>query len=310
MRDCALKSHREGEAATQMPIERGRIGCTASESPEGARGPLQSFAFAIAKARGAFNAGESWLSFYEAKQAAYTELVAALPEIREVQDFWRYVQNMSPAAWLPIVEREVTRMTRTKSTRADWPKISRPGTETLTLGRWDELTTPEGRLTVAPADFWQLASGRTHSRVYPKTGVKCYACEKNIMAWSDLPALAEKRAGVPAKQKAWVCPDCCAFYVPLHPPPYLPRRLNPEDKQRPGWKCSECQTNLVSARNAKFCRACAATKKREANKASKRRKSAFISASVSTAQNADFGLSAVMSQNPLFAPNFAPRKSA
>jgi hypothetical protein len=71
--------------------------------------PLQGFASAIAKARSGFDSGGPWIAFYQAKQTAYAELIAALPEIEKVSHFWRYVQNMSPAEWLPIVERELIR---------------------------------------------------------------------------------------------------------------------------------------------------------------------------------------------------------
>jgi hypothetical protein len=55
--------------------------------------PLQGFASAIAKARSGFDSGGPWIAFYEAKQTAYAELIAALPEIEKVSHFWRYVQN-------------------------------------------------------------------------------------------------------------------------------------------------------------------------------------------------------------------------
>jgi hypothetical protein len=73
--------------------------------------PLQGFASAIAKARSGFDSGGPWIAFYEVKQAAYAELIAALPGIEKVSHFWRYVQSMSPAEWLPIVERELIRAT-------------------------------------------------------------------------------------------------------------------------------------------------------------------------------------------------------
>lgn len=56
----------------------------------------------------------AWLVFYEAKQTAYAKLVVALPQVEEIEDFWRYVQNMAPAAWLPIIERDIARITRSK----------------------------------------------------------------------------------------------------------------------------------------------------------------------------------------------------
>jgi hypothetical protein len=80
--------------------------------------PLQDFAQAVTEARKAFDADRdmaAWLVFYEAKQTAYTKLVATLPQIKAIEDdFWRYVQNMTPAAWLPIIEGEVARIRRMK----------------------------------------------------------------------------------------------------------------------------------------------------------------------------------------------------
>ena len=80
--------------------------------------PLQDFADTIMKARKAFNADGGiavWLVFYETKQSAYTKLEGALPQLKEIQDFWRYVQSMQAAEWLPIVETEVARITRRRS---------------------------------------------------------------------------------------------------------------------------------------------------------------------------------------------------
>jgi hypothetical protein len=71
---------------------------------------LQDFAQAVTEARKAFDAERdmaAWLVFYEAKQTAYTKLVAALPQVEAIESFWRYVQNMAPAAWLPIIEDEI-----------------------------------------------------------------------------------------------------------------------------------------------------------------------------------------------------------
>ena len=77
--------------------------------------PLQDFAQTVTKARRAFDANRSmaaWLVFYEAKQAAYAKLVAALPQVADIEDFWRYVQNMSAATWLPMLEREADRISQ------------------------------------------------------------------------------------------------------------------------------------------------------------------------------------------------------
>jgi hypothetical protein len=94
--------------------------------------PLQEFAHGMAEAHKVFNAGHgvaAWLVFYDAREAAYAKLVAALPQVKEIKDFWRYVQNMPPAAWLPVIEREILHITHTKHLCRDcgavavtWPK--------------------------------------------------------------------------------------------------------------------------------------------------------------------------------------------
>jgi len=92
--------------------------------------PLQEFARTVTEARTIFDAGRdmaAWLVFYEAKQGAYTELVAALPQVQEM-DFWRYVQNMPPVAWLPIIEGEISRITKSRClcARCQRVKVSWP----------------------------------------------------------------------------------------------------------------------------------------------------------------------------------------
>ena len=79
--------------------------------------PLQTFAQTVTETRKVFDASRdtaAWLVFYEAKQMAYAKLVAALPQVKEIEDFWRYVRNMAPAAWLPIIEDETLRITHSK----------------------------------------------------------------------------------------------------------------------------------------------------------------------------------------------------
>lgn len=79
--------------------------------------PLQDFAQAVTEARNAFDANRdvaAWLAFYEAKQTAYAKLVTALPQVEAIEDFWRYVQNMAPAEWLPIIESEILRITHSE----------------------------------------------------------------------------------------------------------------------------------------------------------------------------------------------------
>ena len=94
--------------------------------------PLQHFACAITQARKGFQADRrvtAWLVFYEATQLAYLKLVEAVPQVREIEDFWRYVQNMPASEWLPIIEAEVARITRERSVCHDcgaakiiWPE--------------------------------------------------------------------------------------------------------------------------------------------------------------------------------------------
>jgi hypothetical protein len=79
--------------------------------------PLQTFAQMVTETRKVFDASRdpaAWLVFYEAKQMAFVKLVAALPQVKEIEDLWRYVQNMAPTAWLPIIEDEISRITQSK----------------------------------------------------------------------------------------------------------------------------------------------------------------------------------------------------
>jgi hypothetical protein len=88
--------------------------------------PLHSFAQAFKEAQEMFEAGRNmtaWLLFYEAKQIAYAKLVAALPQVKEVEDFWRYVQSTAPALWLPIVEGEIARVTKSRCLCARCQKV-------------------------------------------------------------------------------------------------------------------------------------------------------------------------------------------
>jgi len=80
--------------------------------------PLQHFACAITQARKVFQADRcvtAWLVFYEATQLAYLNLLEDMPQVKEIDDFWRYVQNMPTTEWLPIIEAEVARVTRRRS---------------------------------------------------------------------------------------------------------------------------------------------------------------------------------------------------
>jgi hypothetical protein len=50
--------------------------------------PLQDFSYAVTEARKIFDAGHdlaAWLIFYEAKEAAYAKLVAALHRSRQLR---------------------------------------------------------------------------------------------------------------------------------------------------------------------------------------------------------------------------------
>ena len=39
-----------------------------------------------------------WLSFLETKQQLYRELGGVIPEVYNIPDFWRYVQDLKPEA--------------------------------------------------------------------------------------------------------------------------------------------------------------------------------------------------------------------
>jgi len=97
------------------PLQAAKAHCS-NYQPDGSAA-LQDFAHEVANARKVFDAGRTmsaWLVFYEAKELAYTKLVAAIPPVKEIEDFWRYVQNMGPTTWLPIIEREILRIIHSK----------------------------------------------------------------------------------------------------------------------------------------------------------------------------------------------------
>jgi hypothetical protein len=79
---------------------------------------LLAFAQTVTTARKEFEANPGitteWLTYYEAKQAAYEKLVAAVPEVKEIEDFWRYVQSAPAKQYLPILESAIKRI------RATW----------------------------------------------------------------------------------------------------------------------------------------------------------------------------------------------
>jgi hypothetical protein len=88
--------------------------------------PLQDFVHTVTKARKVFDGNRdtaAWLVFYGAKETAYAKLVAALPQVKDIEDLWRYVQNMAPAAWLPIIEGEVASITKSRCLCARCQKV-------------------------------------------------------------------------------------------------------------------------------------------------------------------------------------------
>jgi len=88
--------------------------------------PLQDFARTVMEARKAFDADRSmtaWLVFYEAKQAAYAKLATAVPQVTDIEDFWRYAQNTAPALWVPIIEGEIARVTKSRCLCARCQKV-------------------------------------------------------------------------------------------------------------------------------------------------------------------------------------------
>jgi hypothetical protein len=94
--------------------------------------PLQTFGQSVTETRKVFDADRNmiaWLVFYEAKQTAYAKLQAAFPQVEAIEDFWRYVQTMPPVAWLPIIEREVASITKSRclcahcqGVKVSWPE--------------------------------------------------------------------------------------------------------------------------------------------------------------------------------------------
>jgi hypothetical protein len=71
----------------------------------------------VTEAHNVFDAGRdmaAWLIFYETKQTAYTKLAAIVPQVKEVKDFWRYVQNMPSVVWLPMIEGAIERITKSR----------------------------------------------------------------------------------------------------------------------------------------------------------------------------------------------------
>jgi hypothetical protein len=68
-----------------------------------------------------------WLAYYEGKIAAYDLLCRKVPQIKEISDFWRLVQNSSGNEWLPWVQKEIARIVSSAKcsecgTKVAWPK--------------------------------------------------------------------------------------------------------------------------------------------------------------------------------------------
>lgn len=134
--------------------------------------PLQRFAKAVTHARKLFQADRSvcaWLTFYETKQTAHNELAATLPQVKEIPDFWRYVQNMPAAQWLPIIEAEVARITRRRLLCHDC------GAAEIT---WPERLCPECKKT-RRLNAYRKAKERTRARQQMR---KCSVCQVQPVA--------------------------------------------------------------------------------------------------------------------------------
>lgn len=82
---------------------------------------LLTFARSVATARERFRPGDhsSWLRFYQAKQDAYADLLAAQPAIKAVPEFWRLVQNRLAHEWVPLVAKEIQCLTRDCKVQCD-----------------------------------------------------------------------------------------------------------------------------------------------------------------------------------------------
>jgi hypothetical protein len=107
---------------------------------------------------------------------------------------------------------------------------------------------------------------------HPQTGAKCYMCGQSIMVFDG---------------HQWNCPCCHVFYVPLYPPPYMPRRLQDEHQEKPKRPCRMCATNEVAG-NRLFCANCRKHRRRASNREavrrSRRKQSACVNPSAPTSQ--------------------------
>lgn len=67
-----------------------------------------------------------WLAYYEAKIAAYEELCYKIPQVKQIPDFWRWVQSSEAIDWVPWAEREIKKITNTAEcscgVKLEWPQ--------------------------------------------------------------------------------------------------------------------------------------------------------------------------------------------
>jgi hypothetical protein len=108
---------------------------------------------------------------------------------------------------------------------------------------------------------------------HPQTDAKCYMCDQSIMVFDG---------------HRWNCPHCYAFYVPLYAPPYMPRRLQKEYREKPKRPCNMCRANELAG-NSQFCPKCRKLRRRASNRdaarRSRRKQSGSVSPSASTDEN-------------------------
>jgi hypothetical protein len=114
-----------------------------------AMSPLEAFAAAIGKARRTFSPEQGcsgWLVFQDAKQAAYTKLVKAIPEVEDIVDFWRFVQNIGTNQIAAFLRSELAKLKKQAGKR--------------------EVSTPRGpRGTITP-----LQAAKAHCANYQSDG--------------------------------------------------------------------------------------------------------------------------------------------
>ena len=157
----AVKQTDKSKLPTRIHRVNGSYGEAESRPPK-ARRALAEFAKAVTEARhlfaavggvGAARGVRAWLAFYDAKQATYAKLVIALPQVTAIPDFWRYVQNMAVAQWLPIIEAQIAQISRIRSLCRDcgamevtWP--SRRCVQCQKARRWETYRNAKQRKRV------------------------------------------------------------------------------------------------------------------------------------------------------------------